>query len=587
VCIYPLWSLYHTAFPITYQCPDLARHAMAIFLAAVFLSLSVLFSAVRDACAEDFLSTFGSNWRIDLLGELDGAFGPNYRSVTEARLCSIKDALRPSFLTMPKSGDGRLDHAAVRYVLHRLFVERHGWSIKGLGSEGETWGSASPTQVLEHRVPSRIHGLFEERLDKHGLDLHEIAVMAVTLENLIHREAEARLAAAYMALSIERTDLLPETEVQDVVEVYMTMFLLGMNNSVTSEEVRAELATVHRAYPGFDETMIFARDVQRRALGRDISIYARIPFSDSLSVVEKIGEEFGQHQDKDCIKMKDTLVAMDHHGTGRVKLRDFYSRAVADPNLHDLENGSWQFSESVAYLRQLGALDENNPQDLSVIIANYVNSPANCIASSAFYSVCCIDECEVLLSFLEHGIAAPSATPADLASLVIEFPSPTVDAPREISQGLRRRLDEIAQHHGGQVPLHGRLFAQWMHHAYPRECPYPHTSGTTKPITEDQWFAQTGTETSATLEEMQQYMGKLVRSSSRPSVAFLEDDLPWAQEEELFVARVSSVRTGTHTVASCVGRCVMVVVLVSFAIAIERAFGRDIGNSEGEKQFCI
>ena len=29
-----------------------------------------------------------------------------------------------------------------------------------------------------------------------------------------------------------------------------------------------------------------------------------------------------------------------------------------------------------------------------------------------------------------------------------------------------------------EVPLHGRLFAQWMHYAFPRHCPFPHVSGT-------------------------------------------------------------------------------------------------------------
>merc|ERR550537_1532339 len=28
------------------------------------------------------------------------------------------------------------------------------------------------------------------------------------------------------------------------------------------------------------------------------------------------------------------------------------------------------------------------------------------------------------------------------------------------------------------IPLHGRLLAQWLHYAFPRECPYPHMPGT-------------------------------------------------------------------------------------------------------------
>merc|ERR1719413_222807 len=73
------------------------------------------------------------------------------------------------------------------------------------------------------------------------------------------------------------------------------------------------------------------------------------------------------------------------------------------------------------------------------------------------------------------------ASPGRIAELVAGLPSDTVDAPRNLSEPLLSRLGEIADHHNGLVPLHGRLFAQWLHHAYPLECPYPHEAGTTNP----------------------------------------------------------------------------------------------------------
>ena len=51
------------------------------------------------------------------------------------------------------------------------------------------------------------------------------------------------------------------------------------------------------------------------------------------------------------------------------------------------EHGSWQFSESPDYLRELGALDESDPKNLRVMIPNYVNGLSNCVASSSYYSV--------------------------------------------------------------------------------------------------------------------------------------------------------------------------------------------------------
>merc|ERR1719356_1979302 len=34
-------------------------------------------------------------------------------------------------------------------------------------------------------------------------------------------------------------------------------------------------------------------------------------------------------------------------------------------------------------------------------------------------------------------------------------------------------LNGTAQAHGGRVPLHGHAFAEWLHHAFPLDCPYP------------------------------------------------------------------------------------------------------------------
>merc|ERR1719247_3511717 len=108
---------------------------------------------------------------------------------------------------------------------------------------------------------------------------------------------------------------------------------------------------------------------------------------------------------------------MEYRGTGRVKLADFYKPAL---------DGSWTFQESVGYLRSLGLLDETDASQPSVMIANYIVSHANCIASSGFYSVCCKNECEGLLGHLEQKIGAPEAKPATISVLISNVPSPTV-----------------------------------------------------------------------------------------------------------------------------------------------------------------
>merc|ERR1740127_399375 len=63
-------------------------------------------------------------------------------------------------------------------------------------------------------------------------------------------------------------------------------------------------------------------------------------------------------------------------------------------------------------------------------------------------------------------------TPEKIVSLVSALGSSN----RTLSPTLVQLLDEVAGHHGGMIPIHGRLFSQWMHQAYPRECRFPHVS---------------------------------------------------------------------------------------------------------------
>ena len=106
-------------------------------------------------------------------------------------------------------------------------------------------------------------------------------------------------------------------------------------------------------------------------------------------------------------------------GSGRVPLDWFHAGGMDD--------GSWQLLlESVPCLQQLGALNNADPQHRRISISNYVNSPGNCVASSKFYSVCCVGECDSLLSTLEGRIAAPEASPSLLAQLIDGLPSVTV-----------------------------------------------------------------------------------------------------------------------------------------------------------------
>merc|ERR1719217_1117709 len=166
--------------------------------------------------------------------------------------------------------------------------------------------------------------------------------------------------------------------------------------------------------------------------------------------------------------IKEKLAGMDVHATGRVKLSDFYGKS---------QDGAWQFLESVDYLRTLGALDESSTlQGPQVIIPNYVSGLSNCVTSAAYYSVCCANDCDMVYQHLEKDLRSPVASASEILAAIDTMPIAS-----HISAKAHARLDEVSAHHNGKVPLHGRLFAQWLYYAFPHDCPYPHMAGTVKP----------------------------------------------------------------------------------------------------------
>merc|ERR1719387_3170397 len=229
--------------------------------------------------------------------------------------------------------------------------------------------------------------------------------------------------------------------------------------------------------------------------------------------------------------MKKALLEMEDGDTGRVKLSDFYGdRAQAYGNAD--ENG-FQFTEKVGYLRDIGALDESDPKTARVVVANYLGLPGNCLATTGFYKVCCVNECDAILGQIERQLAAPSAPPQKVSAIVAEISSATVPAPRALPAPLLDRLEEIARHHGGQVPLHGRLFAQWLHHAFKRECPYPQAAHTTSPVTPDQWMQAKGEVVAEEKAVIAQHTTNRSAPAAGSDNATVVVAVPWTSDEEL------------------------------------------------------
>jgi hypothetical protein len=508
---------------------------------------------VLAAEIEEALSLGGERWRA-----------------AQGRAVHIKEALRPTFASMPKNEHGKLGHAAVRYVLHRLFVSRHGWFIQGLHAEGEGGSEEGGPQLLHDQVPEHVQSLFERRVGQHGLGLEELTVLAATLEHLVHNEVSNHLNATFRLFDVSGGDSVQRDKALEILDAYMAIYIFGGNiSAMPATQVRSLVRNIGEMYPTWPHTQEWVRTVYNETIPSNQR--NGMSFGDVVGVAEQVGERYGRWQNAECLDLKNKLEGYGDASTGRVRLADFYSGAVRD--------GQWQFSESGAYLRELGALDESDPTNPRVIIPNYINSPSNCVASSSYYSVCCINECEDLLGHLEEKVGSPEAKPSEISALIAALPSATRQAGRKLSAPLLAKLDEVAEHHGGRVPLHGRLFAQWMHLAYPMECPFPHVSGAVNSARAMDFTKMTGQSATLNETEMKQHIRE---APERSADAGAEEDVcgvatcgMWTMKEELIAGPVAApAARGRHGAASALVRgTIFLAAVVSFGLAALRTAG--------------
>jgi hypothetical protein len=496
--------------------------------------------------------------------ELSGKLRPGS---TSERLSDIEAELRPMYDALPKNGAGRVGHATVRYAMHRLLSERHGWFIRGLEPDGDSRSASKAKRSLQDWVPSYLQEALERRAGDQGFDLAELAVFAATIEDLVHQESLRRLEKLYEMTQFPRDEVLSLSQSRELVDLFTMMYIQGGDlNAESPSEASAMLQKFKAKYVGWKEVSTWTRAVWRNVTHS--AEQEEIDRSMASRVIEEIGARFGSFNDRECNDLKNTLTAIEDQRPGRILLSSFYKMGL---------HTHWQFTEKIDYLRALGALDESVKGQPAVLLPNYLASRPNCLEASSFYAVCCRNECEDIMSQIERSIKGPTSTPEEISQLVSTLSSPSVTAPRQLSSALRQRLDQVAAKNGGNVPLHGRLFAQWIHHAFPRECPFPHEAGLTNPQTPDEWMKETGqTSSTATEEEMVCFTngecGKVLpvlnagSGDSHTDTSAL-DSLPWSDTEVLLVDKASSVAHQSSS-WSALSRALRMIVLSTAALGL-------------------
>jgi len=491
------------------------------------------------------------------------------------RIGRIEASMWPTFQALPKNSRGRLGPRAVRHMVHSYFAKEHGWLITGLSPHGMQPNTTNvhEVNVLKDQAPALVETLLEAQRSGHGLSLSDVVAMAAALERLVLDESTVVMEAAYMLNGHDAAEDVDGETLQEVLTSYLILFRAGMrtNLSDVARHRRARRGSVKRT--SWRHTLDFAGDavVDFDYARRDrTNPFAprRYSFEATSQIMAGLAQHYGKWQNADCREMQGVLMSLDPRGAGRVPLRDFYSSP---------RSAHYNFTESPEYLREIGALDEVDSHGPQVRIANYMLGPSNCIASSAYFSVCCLSDCDVLMGELEGRVQAPTAPAEQLLGLVGNLSSPSADAPRRLPEQMRARLRAVADRHGGAVPLHGRLFAQWMHFAFPSECPYPHIAADTAALTPGHWRTRARL---ASWEERQRHM-------AADGAAMAPEDAPellWSDDEVLPLQEPQAEQHGAlRAAARLASQLAALVALGRAALATGRAVAAASGAGSGKK----
>lgn len=451
----------------------------------------------------------------------------NYDSfATMRRLEEMEASVASTFQAVPKNEMGRVSARALRHIIYNYFVKEHGWQITGLEVHGlqDQVSDVSDISILQVKAPALVEQLLETRRSNHGLSLNDIVAMIATLENLIVDESLETLSYAYDVNNATESDL-NHSDMDAVLTSYLLLHevrgYLG-SDELTShqnhEEMKLTMKTINQTWSDiliFEHDALQNYDYERRSFINPFRHHT-YDLKVATEVTELLTKGYGKWQNQECQAMKEELLTMSS-GNGRVPISKFYATDEAEHS----------FTESFKYLRAIGALEEPAGLEPRLRIANYMNGPSNCIVTSSYYSVCCISECFSLMNEIEDKVKGPLATPAQLMAMVKDMSSPTVDAPRELSADLIKRLKQIASRHDGAVPIHGRLFAQWMHGAFPNECPFPHLA------TDAAIFKNAAWEDSTYSKVTEEEMRSISKYSSSTASASAPDAFDWSDEELL------------------------------------------------------
>lgn len=394
-------------------------------------------------------------------------------------LGSIEAELLPTFMSAPKNAWGRVAPLAARHVLRTYFVKEHGWQFRGFESSFSSKDLVGAPRMLLEQVPALSVALLEERQGGKGLSLSELVAVAAALEQIILNQAVEDASSAYYLAGLDQTQLLTEEESEKVLLAYLMVANQHVDPATsTPGSYQKWLATKHRGTASYEAKLTMVRDAVRNFEFKHRNSLSPFGHALSFETMARIASHMVDDIEKitirgNCQNLHDTLLSHDPTRSGRVPFSAFHSIGKVGP---------FVLSESQEELRSLGVLDESVRGEPRVRSVNYLVHPGNCNPTfqTSFMSGCCRTACDLIMTDLEDELRSPTVSPESLLKAIENVSSlhedlddwvSTLQGPR--GKSLSERLQSIAKRNDGAVPLHGRLFAQWLHFAFPTECPHP------------------------------------------------------------------------------------------------------------------
>jgi len=170
---------------------------------------------------------------------------------------------------MPKNGLGGLDHRVARHALYRYFLVQHGWYVRGLAVEtNESHFSSSTDALSKSQMPNLVIDILEEQARGRGIDLKELAVLAATIEDLVHSEGVDMLLHAYGVQGFPISDPLDDEQLESLIRTFMTLLIVPAAQKFESRDKILMLANhrMRKVYPGWEDTLLWVSDMREALL---------------------------------------------------------------------------------------------------------------------------------------------------------------------------------------------------------------------------------------------------------------------------------------------------------------------------------